>query len=491
MAHKHVVADSDHEFLIDAITRQMDNQGSKKLYFIQGDINSERLTFKVPATIEGHDMSKCTSAQGGRVEIHFTNTSATGVGKNERMVILDDLAPSAKDEGYLTCSWVVPREATEFAGSLIFSLRFICLNESVVEYAWNTAVYSAITIQKGLNNGDEDLVEYTDSLEQWVDTFQNAAENNHIYAITDDGSVEDITKMIDEMHTEHEAYESQYQEAISRIDALSDEHSDMQQQIDHEMVTLTGEQKITGKKTFGRPPTSEHGFTAEFQNASATYDVDRITVKTGDSNITYAVEFPGKDGKLVVDEDLDNAKTELNEDISDLQSQINTAIESGSSKFRIAAPKVVHDPTKIPTIQGKLVDERTSSFAYGMYIERTFSTNYNYCNMRIDGENSEWKSIGSEYIELYSTAETINGVLYKGVRYLAKFDNKTVTIKTEAYTNTSNHDDQGRYTSTTPLFNMTDDDVEKIIVEFFNVSDNSDSTDGDPVVISVSDLLTN
>lgn len=490
MAHKHVVADSDHEFLIDATTRQMDNQGSKKLYFIQGDINSERLTFKVPATIEGHDMSKCTSAQGGRVEIHFTNTSSTGVGKNERMTILDDLAPSAKDEGYLTCSWIVPYEATEFAGSLVFSLRFICLNGTTVEYAWNTAVYSAITIQKGLNNGDEDLVDYTDSLEQWVDTFQNAANNNHIYAITDDGSIEDLTEKIDTMQKEHKEYAEKFDTANSQLDSLIDEHETLANRIDNEVVTLAGEQRITGEKTFTQKPIGELGFMAKDGDFSATYGARNIITQKPDGSIRVFV-FPEATGMLVVNSELNAAKTELNEDISDLQSQINTAIESGSSKFRIAAPKVVHDPTKIPTIQGKLVDERTSSFAYGMYIERTFSTNYNYCNMRIDGENSEWKSISSEYIELYSTAETVNGVLYKGVRYLAKFDNKTVTIKTEAYTNTSNHDDQGRYTSTTPLFNMTDDDVEKIIVEFFNVSDNSDSTDGDPVVISVSDLLTN
>lgn len=163
MSHLHIVHDSDAQFTIDPITRAIKNE-SPKVTVIQHDHNSERFTFSIQTQVEGHDMSACN-----RVEIHYINIDATDKTKKATGVYeADDLKTSSDDGGKVTFSWLLSRNATQYAGSLNFLIRFACITDGVEEYAWNTAIFQSITVGSGMYNGGEEVIEpYFDVIAQW------------------------------------------------------------------------------------------------------------------------------------------------------------------------------------------------------------------------------------------------------------------------------------------------------------------------------------
>lgn len=159
MAIRHGVKDSDKHFIIDPVTRTVKNE-SGKLVLIQYDHNSERFTFECPRFVDDHDMSLCN-----RVEIHYINTGANS--KSTGIYEVDDLQISS-ETNTVTCSWLVSQNATQHVGKLNFIIRFACIAEdSTIEYAWNTSIYSDIVISKGIYNGEEFIEDYVDVLETW------------------------------------------------------------------------------------------------------------------------------------------------------------------------------------------------------------------------------------------------------------------------------------------------------------------------------------
>lgn len=163
MSHLHIVHDSDAHFTIDPITRAIKNE-SPKVTVIQHDHNSERFTFSIQKQVEGHDMSACN-----RVEIHYINIDASDKTKKATGVYeADDLKTSSDDSGKVTFSWLLSRNATQYAGSLNFLIRFACITDGVEEYAWNTAIFQSITVGSGMYNGGEEVIEpYLDVIAQW------------------------------------------------------------------------------------------------------------------------------------------------------------------------------------------------------------------------------------------------------------------------------------------------------------------------------------
>lgn len=149
MALRHGVYDSDSHFSINSITRAMKNEGSAKTALIQFDHNSERFTFELPRYIEGHDMSKCNV-----IQVHFQNTDAQTKEQSNGVYEVTDMQVSQEDQNKIILSWLIPCTATQYVGSLNFLIRFSCVENSKVEYVWNTAIYSGITVSKGLFNGN-------------------------------------------------------------------------------------------------------------------------------------------------------------------------------------------------------------------------------------------------------------------------------------------------------------------------------------------------
>lgn len=156
MAHLHSIYDSDSHFRIDPITRLIKNEASSKVTLIQGDHNSERFTFEMPRYIEGHDMSLCN-----KIRVHFSN------GEHNDVYETDDMQLSNEDDNIVIFSWLISSNATGTTGVLAFMIEFLCLSDEMVDYRWNTAIYSAITIGKGMNNSASVVYEYADILEQW------------------------------------------------------------------------------------------------------------------------------------------------------------------------------------------------------------------------------------------------------------------------------------------------------------------------------------
>lgn len=159
MAHTHPVIDRDTHFIIDPITRSVTNAESKKTILMQNDHNSERFTFEIDKTVEGHDMTKCN-----KIEVHYTNEDSNKKNKNAGVYEVTDVNA---DGDKLTFSWLVSENATLYAGSLRFLIVFSCVEKGEVTYRWNTNVNTSISISKGMNNGEAIEGSYPDVLTQW------------------------------------------------------------------------------------------------------------------------------------------------------------------------------------------------------------------------------------------------------------------------------------------------------------------------------------
>lgn len=162
MSHIHNVTDSDNKFAIDGISRAIKNNSTSKTTVMQFDHNSEVFSFELPRYIEGHDMTECN-----RVEVHYLNIDTSAKQENEGVYLVDDLSVNADDENKLTCSWLISQNATQLVGSLNFLLRFICVTDDVIDYVWNTAIFSGIYVSKGIYNSDIVAEQYIDTIKAW------------------------------------------------------------------------------------------------------------------------------------------------------------------------------------------------------------------------------------------------------------------------------------------------------------------------------------
>ena len=163
MAHKHSVYDTEPHFQIDKTSREIKNVSNSKTTITQFDHNSERFTFEIPRFIDGHDMSLCNN-----VQVHYINIDSTD--KTNKIIgvyTVEDLQLSPEDEDIVICSWLISQNATQLAGSLAFLLRFACVTDDVLDYAWNTTKCTTISVSNGLYNGEAIIEEYFDILSVW------------------------------------------------------------------------------------------------------------------------------------------------------------------------------------------------------------------------------------------------------------------------------------------------------------------------------------
>lgn len=177
MAHLHSVYDTDLHFIIDPVTRKISSE-SGKVTLMQNDHNSERFTFQIPRTIEGHDMMQCNV-----VEVHYVNQSSTNKADESIDVypVTDlQISPNAPEEDVVIGSWLVSQNATTYSGQLHFVMRFACIDEetSEIQYQWFTDIYSVISIAKGIYNVNVVTDEtYSDTLAAWKREIMDMAEN--------------------------------------------------------------------------------------------------------------------------------------------------------------------------------------------------------------------------------------------------------------------------------------------------------------------------
>ena len=125
--HTHPVPDTDTYFVIDPITRKIENTNRKKNVVMQYDHNSERFTFELPRYIDGHDMLECTS-----VTVNVDNIE-TGVEEpriNSDAPDMTDLRIHPNDSEKVICSWLISRNSTQLAGILSFHIEFKCVDSN-------------------------------------------------------------------------------------------------------------------------------------------------------------------------------------------------------------------------------------------------------------------------------------------------------------------------------------------------------------------------
>ena len=161
MSHIHAVKDSDTNFKINPITRQVKNESSRKTTLIQYDHNSERFTFEIPRYVEFHDMALCNKA-----EIHYINIDQKTKDEKRGTYPVDDLRVKEDDPAAVVCSWLISNNATQYAGRLSFIVRYCCTEGGKLLYAWNSAPAS-VDVSSGIDSGDYVVTEYADILERW------------------------------------------------------------------------------------------------------------------------------------------------------------------------------------------------------------------------------------------------------------------------------------------------------------------------------------
>lgn len=214
MPHKKKVTDTDAFFVVDAITRQIKNMTPAKILLIQHDHNSERFTFSIPRFIEGHDMMESTKA-----EVHFINVSATKQ-TSSGVYGMADIKLDLNTEGNITCSWILSRNATKYAGKLSFMLRFICMNGDDVAYVWNTATFTGISIGEGLDCAETFEEEYLDIIEQWKEKTMKEIQGMVTAAIELKGDWEQIDKnkkSIEDLQANQSSLQNQFNNVLHGV----------------------------------------------------------------------------------------------------------------------------------------------------------------------------------------------------------------------------------------------------------------------------------
>lgn len=176
MAHLHRVYDTDAHFKIDAITRAIkaDTSGkSVKTVLIQGDHNSERFTFEVPRLVDGHDLSLCND-----VQVHYINIDSGNKSNTSRDIYLvTDLQISPDSDDVVILSWLIDGKATRYAGSLHFLVKFKCIaDDETVDYVWNTAIFTGISVSTGIDNVGSVATEYSDILAALISRIEELEE---------------------------------------------------------------------------------------------------------------------------------------------------------------------------------------------------------------------------------------------------------------------------------------------------------------------------
>lgn len=161
MAHIHEIKDAEAHFIINATTREISNTDELPA-LVQIDHNSERFTFVAPRYVDGHDLSICN-----KVRVHYINIGSDKIEKYADVYEVDDLHIDETDETKVVCTWLISKYATQLAGSLNFIVEYACESNSIIDYAWHTAIFKGITVKEGINNTEQIMTEYTDILEKW------------------------------------------------------------------------------------------------------------------------------------------------------------------------------------------------------------------------------------------------------------------------------------------------------------------------------------
>lgn len=207
------VVDADSHFIIDPVTRTIQNDGEKKL--VQFDHNSERKTFECPRFVEGHDMLNCN-----RVIVNYLDNDLPGVYE------VDDL--TKKDSDTIMFSWLISSNATQKTGNIFFAITFMCVQTNGdVTYRWNTAINQGLKVIEGMNQNSTIVYDNVDILEQWKQQLFG----------TSDGEISKIQKATNECLKQ---IPSDYSNLNTKVDKNTTSISELKESLDELQDTIDG-----------------------------------------------------------------------------------------------------------------------------------------------------------------------------------------------------------------------------------------------------------
>jgi hypothetical protein len=227
--HTHPVPDADTYYVIDPVTRKIENTNPKKHVIMQYDHNSERFTFELPRYIDGHDMLECTS-----VTVNVDNIEAVeseGVEEaepvepraNSDAPDITDLRVHPDDSEKVICSWLISRNSTQLAGILSFHVEFKCVDSSGnVVYEWSTDNFDEIEVRARKKNGESAVAEHTDLLEQWRTRIFGAGDSV-MANIAAEGETQ-IAAVKAESETQQEAVELK---GVQTLDSIPEDYTEV------------------------------------------------------------------------------------------------------------------------------------------------------------------------------------------------------------------------------------------------------------------------
>ena len=166
MAHIHEVYDMESHFEINGSSRFIRETSDTKLVVVQGDHNSEVVTFKMARYIDGHDMLLCN-----RIRVHYINTETDTNNQSVDIYEVTDLALCEGNDDELAFTWMIEAPATKYQGQLAFVVKFECIEGDEIVYQWNTAKNISINVLAGINNDDEFIEKYSNTFKKIVDEF--------------------------------------------------------------------------------------------------------------------------------------------------------------------------------------------------------------------------------------------------------------------------------------------------------------------------------
>lgn len=182
--HMHNIIDGDPSFTIDPITRNINPVNPDKYKVMQYDHDSERLTFEIPNTIEGHMMS-----DSDKVQIHYINVSSDRRTTYSDVYEASDLKLTGDTAKF---SWLISQNATRLDGTLNFVVRFVCFDdEQNIVYDWHTEICNTIIVNKSISNNSSYNEVIPDLLEGWYNILEKMFKSP-VKAIRINGKVSDM-----------------------------------------------------------------------------------------------------------------------------------------------------------------------------------------------------------------------------------------------------------------------------------------------------------
>lgn len=105
----------------------------------EGDVNSQKITFKLPRTHEGHDLADCSLKV-----IRWKNTNIKAEDSSNLKVINIDTTS-------IIVEWIVPPAAFVAAGNIEVAITFYDILNGSLAFSWNTAAFSGFRVERTLS----------------------------------------------------------------------------------------------------------------------------------------------------------------------------------------------------------------------------------------------------------------------------------------------------------------------------------------------------